>query len=50
MLNTPTNNPRNPNFCDACYQEISFSGECQCHNEGGWGWAVFHSTDEGEAE
>lgn len=46
-MTTPTNNPRNPNYCDACHRNITANGECDCLNEGGWGWAAFHTEEEG---
>lgn len=45
MNNTPSNNPRNADYCDACYTPIRHD-ECECNNNGGWGWATFHTPDE----
>jgi len=42
MENTPTNNPYNEDFCDACDSPV-VDNECLCHNEGGWGWYPFHN-------
>lgn len=45
MNNTPSNNPRNADYCDACHTPIRHD-ECECNNNGGWGWATFHTPDE----
>jgi hypothetical protein len=46
MENTPSNNPHDPGYCDSCYREIA-DNECDCCNDGGWGWYPFHDGGEG---
>jgi len=46
-MTTPSNNPRNPDYCDACHTPIK-NDECLCHNDGGWGWYPFHDEDTDE--
>ena len=49
-MTTPSNNPRNPFYCDACHTRIR-QDECACHNNGGWRWGSFHTeSDESEGE
>jgi len=51
MENTPTpsNNPYNADWCDACSREI-VNDECECHNNGGWAWLPFHNTPDSEED
>jgi len=49
MDRTPTNNPYNEMYCDACDSEI-VDNECLCHNDGGWGWYPFHGNDDSADE
>ena len=49
MNHTPTNNDRNPEYCDACEMKI-VNDECECCNNGGWRWGVFHTPDSDEGE
>jgi len=37
---TPTNNPRNSEYCDACHVYVK-NDECACNNNGSWGWQPF---------
>jgi hypothetical protein len=41
---TPTNNPYNSEYCDACDTYLK-GDECACHNDGGWGWYPFHNEE-----
>lgn len=49
MNHTPTNNDRNPEYCDACETKI-VNDECACCNNGGWRWGAFHTPDSDEGE
>lgn len=42
MDTTPTNNPYSESYCDACERDV-VDNQCDCHNDGGWGWYPFHS-------
>lgn len=47
-MTTPTNNEKYPNYCDACHTRINIHDECACLNNGGFGWAVFHTDEDTE--
>lgn len=49
-MSTPTNNPRNSEYCDACHVYVK-NDECACNNNGDWGWfplEPYHTEEEGE--
>lgn len=43
---TPTNNENDPNYCDSCDSFINLADECDCLNNGGWGWYPYHADEE----